>query len=195
MPSRLVPLLLLAGLSAAPAGCGLAVDYYATPQLNLRYSAAANEIHAGKSPAVLEFLIFQVTKIDPEKRRLLIDKTMNDWALFGSQWESFRNKGTFPDYLKPHLSYPATLSAEDRPVEHFAIEPGRSARAQLKRPTRTSHLLVIALGAERTERSVRLINLGATEDAIALCFHEYDIFPFELGKPWPCTNFPHQSGG
>ncbi len=184
---RLALLIALTGAATTLSSCGLTMEYYSSPQLNLRYRAAADS--QIKSPALLEFLVFQLMEVEPEKRRLLVDKVNTEWGQFGSQWETFRNKGTFPDYLKPQLSYPATLLADERPVEHFAIEPGRYGRAELKRHRKTAHLLVIGLGAERGEHSVRLINLGLLDSQLALCFHEYDIFPYEAGKPWPCVNF------
>lgn len=170
-------------LMVAVGGCSMSLSMQSTRGLNPR--PRVDNPTGSKEPALLEYLVLQLSKVETEQRRTLINQTHDSWSRFADEWRDFRSKGSFPEFLKPYLAYPATLPESERPKEHFILQPNQLLIEDLPRRLTTAHLLVIALGAERLPSSVRLINVGLTDNTISLCFHEYEAFTSDSG-PWPC---------
>lgn len=185
---RTLHALLLSALFVTSAGCSLSLEMRSSGWLNPRPRSDGSV--AQKTPALMEFLVLQLTRIEPEQRRTLVNQTSDAWGQFADRWREFRSKGTFPDFLKPLLAFPATLPESERPREHFTIEPLHLIETSLRRRLSTEHLLIITLGAERAEGSVRLVNVGWSDGTLPLCFHEYEAFVPDSSGRWPCNSQP-----
>lgn len=200
MNRTLLPLAALLGLGAlTDAGCSASLDLVGSHYMNMRPSSVGQT--GAQTTELMSVMILQLRSVPEDKRRALIEQVRAEWPQLREQ--SITGTGTgaqggvLPESVKPLLAYDAKLLPVDRPMESFVVYPRASKRHTLPLSWRTSHLLVITLGHQLGPSSVQLLKASSL-DPVALCFHEYDVFPggpAELDKPWPCGRTASSAGG
>ncbi|MFO0576894.1 MAG: hypothetical protein U1A78_23065 [Polyangia bacterium] len=185
---RLAPAILAAALGPL-AGCTLTLDLHGSTLLNMR--ARPGTSGPGQEVSELEEVaILQLKTVPEEKQRELLNKLAAEWSVHRGQMATYRAKGNFPEVLAPFLSYPATLLEVKRPDEIFVVNPRDRITREVPIRSQTSHILVMTLGSKQDLRSVQLFDVGLTTGTISLCFHQYDVYRYERGKPWFCPQAP-----
>lgn len=174
---------------AALTGCTLTLDLQGSTQLNMRARPGSTELGQDVNE-LIEVAILQLKSIPEESQRAFLNKLTSEWAVHRGQMQIYRAKGTFPDFLAPFLSYPATLLEIKRPEELFVINPRDHFRREVPIRAQTSHLLVMTLGSKAGLRSVQLFDVGLTTETISFCFYQYDVYRYERGKVWHCPQAP-----